>query len=62
MDRKICLENTTKVSMVMNEIFTRNSNTNQVKKKQTYHTVRTVIKSNKHNRRIEPPPIPLTNI
>jgi hypothetical protein len=26
------------------------------------HTVRTVIQSNKHNRRIEPPPIPLTNI
>jgi uncharacterized membrane protein YeiH len=26
------------------------------------HTVRTAIKSNKHNCRIEPPPIPLTNI
>ena len=45
----------------MYEIFTGHSNTNQMKK-QKYHTVRTVIKSNKHNRRIEPPPIPLTNI
>jgi hypothetical protein len=35
MDEKICLKNTTKVHIVMYEIFTRHSNTNHMKNKNT---------------------------
>jgi hypothetical protein len=45
MDGKFYLKNTTNVYMVTYEIFTRNSNTNQIEKNP--HTIKTVIKSNK---------------